>query len=123
VIVSRCKDNWVWVRKHGAATWELPAGHIEVGEEPIQAAKRELWEETGAIDYILYPICDFSIIQADKRSHNQLFYAEIKTLGNLPNSEIEEVQLRKNTPKDLTHGSIQPKLLSRVKVYLKGRKQ
>ncbi len=27
--------------------WELPAGHIDPGEEPAQAAKRELLEETG----------------------------------------------------------------------------
>jgi ADP-ribose pyrophosphatase len=27
--------------------WELPAGHIDPGEEPARAAKRELLEETG----------------------------------------------------------------------------
>jgi len=27
--------------------WELPAGHIDPGEEPAHAAKRELLEETG----------------------------------------------------------------------------
>ena len=27
--------------------WELPAGHIDPGEAPAQAAKRELLEETG----------------------------------------------------------------------------
>jgi len=119
VIVSRHQGKWVWVRKHGAETWELPAGHIEVGEEPAQAAKRELWEETGAIDYNLYPICDFAIIEAEKRSYNQLFFAEIKSFENLPNSEIEEVLLRKNTPRLLTHGAIQPILLRKVKVFLK----
>jgi ADP-ribose pyrophosphatase len=30
-----------------AFTWELPAGLIEPGEEPAEAAKRELLEETG----------------------------------------------------------------------------
>lgn len=35
--------------RHGldSVDWELPAGVIEKGEEPIEAAKRELMEETG----------------------------------------------------------------------------
>jgi ADP-ribose pyrophosphatase len=31
----------------GKALWELPAGRIDPGEEPLHAAKRELLEETG----------------------------------------------------------------------------
>lgn len=27
--------------------WELPAGHVETGDEPLESAKRELREETG----------------------------------------------------------------------------
>ncbi len=32
---------------HGKATWNQPAGHLEANETLIQAARRELWEETG----------------------------------------------------------------------------
>lgn len=31
----------------GKALWNQPAGHLEADETLVQAAKRELWEETG----------------------------------------------------------------------------
>lgn len=31
----------------GQTIYEIPAGVMEEGEQPIEAAKRELWEETG----------------------------------------------------------------------------
>jgi len=31
----------------GTKMWELPAGRLDPGESPLQAAKRELTEETG----------------------------------------------------------------------------
>lgn len=34
---------------HGAETWALPGGHLEVGETPQYCAKREVLEETGLI--------------------------------------------------------------------------
>lgn len=32
---------------NGKALWNQPAGHLEANETLVQAARRELWEETG----------------------------------------------------------------------------
>jgi putative (di)nucleoside polyphosphate hydrolase len=34
-------------RADTAGQWQLPQGGLNAGEEPLAAAKRELWEETG----------------------------------------------------------------------------
>ncbi|MDF1668276.1 MAG: RNA pyrophosphohydrolase [Roseovarius sp.] len=43
-------DNRVFVGQRldsGAQAWQMPQGGIDPGEDPEQAALRELWEETG----------------------------------------------------------------------------
>ena len=47
VIVSRCGNKHVFCRHRQRSTWECPGGHIEPGETPLEAARRELYEETG----------------------------------------------------------------------------
>ncbi len=47
VIGTRYLDKWVFVRHKLRRTWEIPGGHIEEDETPLEAAQRELQEETG----------------------------------------------------------------------------
>ena len=48
-VLERGRVVFEWNYRHPLGGWELelPAGLIEVGEEPLDCAKRELQEETG----------------------------------------------------------------------------
>ncbi len=37
------------VSQHGTS-WSLPKGHIEAGEDPLTAARREIYEESGVTE-------------------------------------------------------------------------
>ena len=58
VIALNARDEITLVRQFryalGEEMWELPAGKLEAGEDPFEAAKRELTEECGvyADEYI-----------------------------------------------------------------------
>ncbi len=42
-------EGRVAVVSQGGVTWSLPKGHIEEGEDPLAAARREIYEETGLV--------------------------------------------------------------------------
>lgn len=97
VCVSRYNGKWVFSKNLKRGGWEIPGGHIEEGEDWKTAAKRELFEETGATKVKVEPICEYSI-----SSFALLCYAEIEEMGNLPDFEISEIGLFDEIPKDLT---------------------
>ena len=97
VCVSQFEDKWVYSKNKKRGGWEIPGGHIEKDETWMDAAKRELYEETGAIDVEIIPICLYSIT-----TYGILCYARIKKIGDLPESEIEKVGFFDEEPNDLT---------------------
>lgn len=71
VIIARSGDQWVFCKHRERDTYEVPGGHREPGEDIETAARRELYEETGALVYTLTPYaCILSLtgtIRTDRR--------------------------------------------------------
>lgn len=110
VCVCRYKNKWLLSFNKKRNGWELPGGHIEEGETWQEAVKRELFEETGAIDFKVEPICVYSI-----SSYALLCYAEIKSLEDLPDFEISKIELFDNLPENLTFKDTHTILFEKVK--------
>lgn len=120
VIVSKYGDKWIVVKNKKRTTWEIPGGTIEVGEKVQETAKRELFEETGAKNFNLVPVCIYSVVRDNEsESFGGLYYAEIKEMGELPNFEIEEIKFVDELPENLTYPDIQPHLFEKVIKYIK----
>ena len=45
-VVINAEGHVLLVSQHGTS-WSLPKGHLEEGETPLEAARREIHEETG----------------------------------------------------------------------------
>ena len=118
VIVTQYQDKWVWVQHRERDTWEIPGGHIEKGELADDAAKRELFEETGALNFTIKAVCDYTVKKDNIEGISRLYYANVDDLGPLPESEISRIRLCDITPDKLTHPYIQPILFNEVKKSL-----
>jgi 8-oxo-dGTP diphosphatase len=122
IVVSLYKGRWIWVRLRDRNTWELPAGHLETNESSEEAAQRELMEETGAVDFTIKALCDCTIEFNDRKSHSRIFYANITKLGDLPESEVEEIKLFDSIPEKLTYNDIQPIIFRKALEMIKSIK-
>lgn len=94
-------------------------GRIKFGETAEEAVVREVYEETGAVDFDMKPICVYSVIAEDnfdgEESFGMLYYADIKSFEKELHSEIERIMITDELPAAWTYPEIQPKLIEEAK--------
>lgn len=118
VIFARMNGKWIYARHKKRNTWETAGGHIESGETPYEAAKRELYEETGAIDFELSGVFDYGVHSDTEFSYGRVFIADVRKLGELPESEIAEVRLFDSIPDSMTYPQILPVVYQNLQAHL-----
>ncbi|MBQ7123081.1 MAG: NUDIX domain-containing protein [Oscillospiraceae bacterium] len=122
VIISKYHNKWVFCKHKERSTYEIPGGHRENDEHILETAKRELYEETGAYDYAIKPVCVYSVTgknrvnKTGEETFGMLFFAEVYTFEHELHSEIENISLFDDFPENWTYPDIQPFL---IKEYLR----
>ena len=120
VIISRSQGKYVFCKHRERNTYEIPGGRREEGESIFETANRELKEETGALIYDIKPVCVYSVTgktrvnKTGEESFGMLYYAEIEKFSDMPDSEIERIELFDEIPAEQTYPLIQPKLIEEL---------
>lgn len=122
VILARTGGKWVLCKHKERDTYEVPGGHREERETILEAAKRELWEESGALDFTIEQVCAYSVkgktrinMTDDTISYGMLYVADITSFEEELHSEIEKIWITDTLPDNWTYPLIQPKLLEEAK--------
>ena len=118
VVFSRMNGQWLFSRHRARQTWETQGGHIEPGETPIDAARRELYEESGAKQFTIVPVCDYWAGDDEGSAVGAVFLAEITEISALPDSEMAEARTFDDLPDALTYPAITPMLFERVRLLV-----
>ncbi len=117
VILAKYQGKWVFCKHKERDTYEMPGGHREMGEDILQAAKRELMEETGALDFDISPLCAYSVTgktrvneKEDEEFFGMIFTADIRTFEKELHSEMEKIIITNELPDNWTY----PLIYSRI---------
>jgi ADP-ribose pyrophosphatase len=93
------KDPWIVIERqyrHAANQylWELPAGKLDAGEDPLAGAQRELAEETGYSAKKWRPLVEYYASPGFLGESMKVFVAEGLIAGNAHPEEDEEIEFR-----------------------------
>lgn len=120
-IETKYEGKWVLSFHARRRSWECPGGHVEEGETPLEAAKRELYEETGAVVYTIIPVWDYRLFRDDGTLHNngRTYYAEVSSFEPIPaGSEMSGIEFFDTLPDNVTYNREKMiKILERAEKY------
>lgn len=129
------KDPWIVMERQyrhaaGRFLWEVPAGKLEPGEDPLEGAKRELEEETGYRAKKWSELVEYWASPGFLGESMKVFLAEGLVAGDSRPEEDELIEMRlvklSDLLKSIEKGDIMDgKTLSSVLFYahLMGRKR
>ncbi|EJG4799501.1 nucleoside triphosphatase YtkD [Listeria monocytogenes] len=84
LVIPKTEEGWLFT-EHKIRGLEFPGGKGEFGETNIEAAKRELMEETGAISAELHFVADY-LVESEERTFTKRVYVtqviSIKSLAD-----------------------------------------
>ena len=93
------KNPWIVMERQyrhaaGQYLWELPAGKLEAGEDPLLGAKRELAEETGYSAKKWKPLVEYFASPGFLGESMRVFLAEGLIAGQATPEEDEKIEFR-----------------------------
>jgi 8-oxo-dGTP diphosphatase len=85
------KEQILLGRRHRTSahgSWALPGGHLEFAESPLQAARRELREETGLVGGDVMTLPSFATYTTDSPYvHVPVFFKDVVGQPSVPDGE------------------------------------
>jgi len=108
---------------HLEGAWEFPGGKVEPNEDPKDALKRELQEETG-IDVSVGDIVEVTFHRYPQKSVLLLFYEVKRSPGSAEPSAIDVADVKWAYPEDLRDELFPPAdvtILAKVRDMLANR--
>ena len=93
-MVVKYNEKFVLCYHRESKKWDYIGGHVEKDENPLAAAKRELFEETGAVDFDIVPVRDYEGFLKDGTfyNNNREYFVNVREFSDLPDgSEMDKI--------------------------------
>lgn len=104
-IICKYRNFWL-LTNHRDRGLEFPGGKVEKNETPLEAAKREVFEETGGIIEDIQYLGQYKVLGKDKTIIKNIYVAKIKEIK--PKKSYYETKgpvLLEELPKDIQQDS------------------